>query len=90
MSTRLSVDTRPTQHPPHAASARTAPHAPRTVPLLDRIALHLGLALIAYGRRTLRDHPSRERRIRRHEQLVLREARERHAAREWLLIAPPR
>lgn len=46
----------------------------RRVKLLDRLALHLGLALIKWGRRPL-EHESRERRANRVEQAVAREGR---------------
>lgn len=63
-------------------------HTPRRVNLIDRAALHLGLALITWGRRS---HPvSRERRARRYEQHLARLERERLAEREYRLGTPPR
>lgn len=64
MNTTLTHTTRH-DHPPHestAAPVRTLP-APRRLSLLDRAALHLGMALIRWGRR-----PGRE--LARHERLA--------------------
>lgn len=74
----------PPQHEEHAA-----PRPVRRVTTIDRIALHVGIALIRWGRRP---HPieSRERRANRREQLLAREARERAAQRSMLLTLPPR
>ncbi len=62
MNTTLTRTTRHT-HPPHEV-ATAAVHAPaRTLSLIDRAALHLGMALIRWGRR-----PGRE--LARHERLA--------------------
>jgi hypothetical protein len=65
MNTLLSVTT---DHPPHTAHA---PARVRRVGLLDRLALHAGLALITWGRR-----PVRERRATPVEHRLVRLARE--------------
>ncbi|WP_055812437.1 hypothetical protein [Leifsonia sp. Root112D2] len=75
-------------HPPQPVPAlHTRPE--RRVALLDRAALHLGMALIMWGRRT-RAIESRERRASRHEQYLTRLARERAAERWISLNLPPR
>jgi hypothetical protein len=61
----------------------------RRVGPLDRVALHLGVALVAWSRRP-RAIESRERRARRFEQYVARLERERVAERELLLTVPRR
>lgn len=61
----------------------------RRVSLIDRAALHLGVALIKWGRRPL-DVESRERRAHRFEQHIARLERERAAERWVLLNLPPR
>ncbi|MHC5795526.1 hypothetical protein ACVXZ4_05145 [Lacisediminihabitans sp. FW035] len=81
-------------HPPHSAT-ETAPvqnrqsHPVRRVTLVDRAALHLGLALIRWGRRPL-ELESRERRASHAEQHLARLERERQAQRWQLLNLPPR
>ena len=65
-----------------------APAVVRSVHLLDRIALHVGIALIKWGRR--RAAESRERLAQRHEQRIARLARERHDERRLRLEIPPR
>lgn len=93
MHSTLTAPERRTQHPPqpgaHLAEAHH-PVSPRPVRPLDRLALRVGLALITWGRRTTRSRISRERLVRRHELLLLREQRERHALREALLTLPLR
>jgi hypothetical protein len=59
------------------------------VNLPDRIALHLGLALIKWGRRS-RTCESRERRANRIEQRLATEHRERQFERTARLLLPPR
>ncbi len=61
----------------------------RRVGPLDRVALHLGVALVAWSRRP-RTIESRERRARRFEQYIARLERERVAERELLLRLPRR
>ncbi|RQP10060.1 MAG: hypothetical protein EAS51_09760 [Microbacteriaceae bacterium] len=62
MNTTLTPTTRHTT-PPHEAATRSV-HAPaRTLTIVDRAALHLGMALIRWGRR-----PGRE--LARHERIA--------------------
>ncbi|MGX5681112.1 hypothetical protein [Schumannella luteola] len=77
---------RPT-HPPIVEEQPTRPV--RRVGLLDRIALHVGIALIKWGRRPL-PLESRERRANRVEQQLARLARERQAERSMRLLTPAR
>ena len=72
-------------HPP----IQTQPHPVRRVGTLDRIALHLGVALIKWGRRP-QVVESRERRANRYEQQLARLERERHYERNAGLTLPPR
>lgn len=81
-------------HPPHPASDTALDrdrqsHPVRRVSLVDRAALHLGLALIRWGRRPL-GLESRERRASHAEQHLARLERERQAQRWQLLNLPPR
>jgi hypothetical protein len=83
----------------HSASTEVArtTHSPvsveavvvRRVALVDRAALHLGVALIKWGRRPL-EVASRERRAHRTEQYLARLARERAAERMLRQHAPQR
>ena len=83
MNTTLSTTTGRHRHPPdaerfvHVETLETleAPPGVRSVHLLDRIALHVGIALISRGRR--RSAESRERLAHLHEQQVARLERER-------------
>ena len=81
-------------HPPQSANeaqpvrARQL-HPLRRVSLVDRAALHLGLALIRWGRRPL-ELESREWRASHAEQHLARLERERQALRWQLLNLPPR
>jgi hypothetical protein len=52
MRTQLATSTRHHEHPPQSVSSPAA-HVVRRVGPLDRAALHLGLALIKWGRRPL-------------------------------------
>jgi hypothetical protein len=88
MNTQLStVPSRHSEehHPPH----QLHPGAVRRVGLLDRAALHLGLALITWGRRPSLVQ-SRERRVNRVEASVARLAREREAERLLRTTVPQR
>jgi hypothetical protein len=88
MNTTLSTTFGRHDHPPSPVREERQRLA-RRVSLLDRAALHLGVALIAWGRRPLAVE-SRERRATRIEQHVARQRRER-AAERWLrLNVPPR
>lgn len=72
-------------HPP----GPTLSHTVRRVGALDRVALHVGVALIKWGRRP-RAVESRERRANRYEQQLARLVRERHYERNARLLLPPR
>ncbi|MCA1942437.1 MAG: hypothetical protein LDL15_02360 [Yonghaparkia sp.] len=78
------------QHPPSPADIppRSRPVA-RRVGLVDRIALRLGVALVAWSRRPrlLDDRAERERRAQLERSTALRE---RQWQRETLLLLPPR
>ena len=76
------------QHPPQQAQ-RADEHVVRRVGLVDRLALHLGVALIAWGRRPS-VVASRERRANRVEQQLARLERERHYERSARLTLPVR
>ena len=65
------------------------PHLVRRVSLLDRLALHLGVALIKWGRRPL-SVESRERLANRNEQRLARLERERLAERNLRNSVPLR
>ena len=85
MKHTASTEVARTIHPP--AEGETV--AARRVGLVDRAALHVGVALIKWGRRPL-EVASHERRARRSEQYLARLARERDAERMRLLHAPQR
>ncbi len=74
-------------HPPHLDTVDTYPV--RRVGLIDRFALHAGIALIRWGRRP-RVAESRERRAHRYEQHVARLARENATQRSLALQLPRR
>jgi hypothetical protein len=84
MNTTLSTAPGRLDHPPHLTDL-----AVRRVRLLDRLALHLGVALIKWGRRPLKVD-SRERRANRIEQQLARLERERQAERNLRLTVPLR
>ncbi len=65
------------------------PRQIRRVGLVDRLALHLGIALIKWGRRPAQ-RETRERRANRVEQQLARLAREREAERSYRLLTPLR
>jgi hypothetical protein len=75
------------RHPPQPVYTRE-PRPARRVSVLDRAALHLGLALITWGRRPLRVD-SRARSTNRAEQELARLERER-AAERWVGLNVPR
>jgi hypothetical protein len=72
-------------HPPQPAHVQ--PHRVRRVSLLDRAALHLGVALVKWSRRPYLDE-SRARRAREAEQYLARLDRERAAERLLHLNVP--
>jgi hypothetical protein len=53
MHSQLATATVRPEHPPHTVHTHES-HAVRRVGLLDRTALHLGVALIKWGRRPVR------------------------------------
>ncbi len=86
MNTTLSTAPGRHDHPPISPVVET--RAVRRVGLVDRVALHLGVALIAWSRRR-RTPESRERRAARVEQQLARLERER-AAQRWIALNVPR
>ena len=86
MNSTLSTAPGRHDHPPHLAPAA---REQRRVGLVDRLALHLGVALITWSRRP-RAVESRERRANRIEQELARLARERAAERALRLTIPIR
>jgi len=75
------------QHPP--SSTTTAPRRERRVALIDRLALRLGVALVAWSRRprVLDDRDDRARRV---QTARATESRERAMQRTALQLLPPR
>jgi hypothetical protein len=88
MNTTLSTAPGRHDHPPHE-SEQYKPNLARRVGPLDRVALHLGVALIKWGRRP-KPVESRERRANRVEQELARLARESSAERSIRLSTPVR
>lgn len=88
MNTTLSSAPARTDHPP-IQTHENQPHLVRRVSLIDRLALHLGVALIKWGRRPLVAE-SRERRANRIEQQLARLERERLAERNLRVSIPLR
>jgi len=90
MNTTLTTDRRHDDHPPTRATpiAPERTGAPRNrVGIIDRAALHLGIALIKWGRRPAHHAARHERRVNRaelallhHAQQVARRELERQAA----------
>ncbi len=74
------------EHPPQQAETQYR-YEVRRVGLADRVALHLGVALVKWGRRPLTVE-TRERRANRVEHLLARLAREREAERMRYLNVP--
>lgn len=83
MNTTLSTETSRTEHQHHEPQ-----YEARRVGLTDRLALHLGVALITWGRRPYGQ--SRERRANRVEARLAQLAREREYQRQQLLTLPVR
>lgn len=75
------------QHPPNPTLENLAPA--RHVGRVDRLALRLGVALVAWSRRP-RELDSRDRRARRVERELMTEQRERQMQRTMLQLLPPR
>lgn len=88
MNTTLSTAPGRHDHPPHL-SVEYSPRPALRVGTLDRLALHLGVALIKWGRRP-RAVESRERRASRIEHQLARLASERQAERSMRLTLPLR
>jgi hypothetical protein len=88
MNTTLSTARGRHDHPPHE-SVQYQPSLARRVGPLDRIALHLGVALIKWGRRPM-PIESRERQANRVELELARLAREASAERSIRLSLPIR
>ena len=88
MNTTLPTIEGRDDHPPQP-SLHVAMQPVRRVNLLDRIALHVGIALITWGRRPLAIE-SRERRASRVEQQLARLERERAHERFQRLTLPVR
>jgi hypothetical protein len=88
MNTTLSTAPGRQDHPPQLERYDRT-HFVRRVGVLDRLALHLGVALIKWGRRPLAAE-SRERRANRVEQQLARVARERATERAVRLTVPLR
>lgn len=88
MNTTLSTTPGRHDHPPEQ-SFDYQPQDRRRVNLLDRFALHLGVALIKWGRRPYAVE-LRERRASRVEQHLARLERQRAAERAARLLLPPR
>ena len=82
MNTTLTTAPGRHDHPP----IQTQSHPVRRVGTLDRIALHVGVALIKWGRRPRVE--SRERRANRYEQQLARLERERQFERTYRLSTP--
>lgn len=98
MNATLSTRPNPIIHPPDdadlAAAASTADHrielsTERRVGALDRIALHIGVALIRWGRRPRRG-PTREELMLRVRSRQANEERARMAERRMRLLGPLR
>jgi len=87
MNTQLTRDRRYQTVAPQIAS--TAIRRSRPPNPLDRLALHVGVALIIWGRRG-NSQPDRSELIRRHKARTAREDRERDYQRTWLLAVPRR
>lgn len=86
MNTVLTIERDRHEHPPQPAE--TMHHHPvRRVGLVDRVALHIGVALVKWGRRPLLVE-TRERRAHRVEHLLALLERERAAERMRQLTVP--
>lgn len=85
MSTVMTIERDRHEHPPQQAESYR--HEVRRVGLLDRVALHVGVALVKWGRRPLAVE-SRERRANRVEQRLALLERELAAERMRYLNTP--
>jgi hypothetical protein len=90
MNTLSSARQRPlTGHPPNTLAPEDRPARSERVSPLDRLALHVGLALVRWSRRST-VAVRHERRATRVEQLLATDRRERAHLRSLLLLVPPR
>jgi hypothetical protein len=80
---------RPVEHERQLNSIQHELHPVRRVSAVDRLALHVGLALIKWGRRP-QDLESRERRANRIELALARESRLQRYERSARLLLPVR
>jgi hypothetical protein len=80
---------RPVEHERQLNATQHELHPVRRVSPVDRLALHVGLALIKWGRRP-QDLESRERRANRVEQALARESRLQLEERTARLLLPVR
>ena len=87
MNATLTAET--SRHHPPQQSLSDQMYEARRVSFLDTVALHLGIALVKWGRRPL-SVESRERRATRVEQQLARLERERATERALRLALPPR
>lgn len=90
MTTMTTQPSHPPQERPTRASSTTSTTVPaRRVSLVDRVALHLGIALVQWSRRSsvAVHHDRRAARVR---QELDREQRERLRQRQLLMLLPPR
>ncbi len=86
MNTVMTIERDRHQHPPQSVESQHRREA-RRVGLVDRVALHVGVALVKWGRRPLAVE-SRERRANRVEQRLAMLERELAAERMRLLNTP--
>ncbi len=86
MNTVLTTERGRHEHPPDSAESQYR-HEARRVGLVDRVALHVGVALVKWGRRPLAVE-SRERRANRVEQHLASLERELAAERMRYLNTP--
>lgn len=77
MNTLLPAPTSRPEHPPQPSPGADKAPRVRRVGYLDKLALHLGVALIKWGRRRSRADASRERLATTREHQLLRESLER-------------
>lgn len=89
MNTMTTQPSHPPQERPTRASTASTTVPARRVSLVDRVALHLGIALVQWSRRSsvAVHHDRRAARVR---QELDREQRERLRQRQLLMLLPPR
>ncbi|UYN83796.1 MAG: hypothetical protein KIT89_00695 [Microcella sp.] len=89
MNTTLATPVGRTEHQHPPSSTSDASWQRQRVGLVDRLALRLGVALVAWSRRP-RELDSRDRLARRVERELTTEQRERQMQRLMLQLLPPR